>query len=75
MPPAVCEKVTDAYFFLGHASSLRYTISVPLRTSINAHLGCHDTYRSWFEHTATNYFMWRMISNPSDLQFVPIRHD
>src|ERR1700757_3826766 len=41
---------------------------------LNAHLRRHDTYHSWFEYTDAGNIVRHTISDPEDLEFVPIKH-
>jgi len=41
---------------------------------VNAHLRRHDTYRSWFEYADDGQIIRRTISDPADIEFVPVRH-
>ena len=41
---------------------------------INAHLRRHDTFRSRFEYSGDGPIVRRTMENPSDIEFVPIRH-
>ena len=42
---------------------------------INAHLRRHKTYHSWFEYDDAERIVRHTINNPSDIEFIPIRHD
>ena len=41
---------------------------------VNAHLRRHDTYRSWFQHAEDGQIIRRTISDPADIEFVPVDH-
>jgi hypothetical protein len=41
---------------------------------VNAHVRRHDTYRSWFEHTDTGQIVRRTLQDPTDIEFVPVKH-
>ena len=41
---------------------------------INAHLRRHDTYHSWFEFTDGEHILRHKLSDPGDIQCVPIQH-
>jgi hypothetical protein len=41
---------------------------------INAYLRRHDTFRSWFEHTADGPIVHRTIGEPGDIELVPTEH-
>lgn len=42
--------------------------------ALNAYLRRHDTFCSWFEHTAGGEFVRHAISDPADIEFAPIDH-
>lgn len=42
--------------------------------ALNAYLRRHDTFRSWFEHTGNGEFIRHAITDPADIEFVPIDH-
>jgi hypothetical protein len=41
---------------------------------INSHLRRHSTYRNWFEFKDAKTIVRHQLSNPRDIQFVPIQH-
>jgi hypothetical protein len=41
---------------------------------LNAHLRRHDTYHSWFEFTDADQIVRHKLSDPADIQCVPIKH-
>lgn len=40
--------------------------------AVNAYLRRHDTFRSWFEETGDGDFIRHAITDPADIEFVPI---
>lgn len=40
--------------------------------AVNAYLRRHDTFRSWFEQTGDGDFIRHAITDPADIEFVPI---
>lgn len=42
--------------------------------ALNAYLRRHDTFRSWFEHTADDEFVRHSISDPAVIEFEPVAH-
>jgi mycolipenoyl-CoA---2-(long-chain-fatty acyl)-trehalose mycolipenoyltransferase / long-chain-acyl-CoA---trehalose acyltransferase len=42
--------------------------------ALTAYLRRHDTFRSWFEHTASGEFIRHAISDPADIEFAPAHH-
>lgn len=40
--------------------------------AVNAYLRRHDTFRSWFEETGDGDFIRRALTDPADIEFVPI---
>jgi len=42
--------------------------------ALTAYLRRHDTFRSWFEPTASGEFIRHTISDPADIEFAPIDH-
>jgi len=42
---------------------------------INSHLRRHKTYHSWFEYEHADRIVRHTISDPADIEFLPIRHD
>ncbi|MBS9534282.1 acyltransferase [Mycobacterium sp. M1] len=42
--------------------------------ALNAYLRRHDTFRSWFEDTGDGEFVRRSLSDPADIEFVPVDH-
>ena len=40
--------------------------------AVNAYLRRHDTFRSWFERTGDGEFVRHAITDPADIEFVPI---
>lgn len=42
---------------------------------INSHLRRHKTYHSWFEYEDAERIVRHTIEDPTDIEFVPIRHD
>jgi 2-O-sulfo trehalose long-chain-acyltransferase len=42
---------------------------------INSHLRRHRTYHSWFEYDDVEHVVRHTISDPADIDFVPIRQD
>jgi 2-O-sulfo trehalose long-chain-acyltransferase len=42
---------------------------------INSHLRRHRTYHSWFEYDDAEHVVRHTISDPADIDFVPIRQD
>lgn len=45
-----------------------------MNDALNAYLRRHDTYRSWFEYTASGAVTRHTISDPTDIEFEPIDH-
>lgn len=41
---------------------------------INSHLRRHDTYRSWFEFANTGQIVRHTISDPADIELIPVEH-
>lgn len=42
--------------------------------AVNAYLRRHDTFRSWFEHTGDGQFIRHTMTDPTEIEFVPIDH-
>ncbi|CAN5152380.1 condensation domain-containing protein [soil metagenome] len=42
--------------------------------AVNAYLRRHDTFRSWFEPTGDGGFTRHAITDPANIEFVPIEH-
>jgi hypothetical protein len=42
--------------------------------AINAHVRRHDTYHSWFEYQDAEHIVRHTITDPSDIELVPIEH-
>ena len=42
---------------------------------INSHLRRHKTYHSWFEYEGAERIVRHTIGDPSDIEFLPTRHD
>jgi len=42
--------------------------------AVNAYLRRHDTFRSWFEQAGDGEFIRHAISDPADIEFVPVAH-
>ena len=42
--------------------------------ALNAYLRRHDTFRSWFERSDDGEFIRHAISDPADIEFVPVDH-
>jgi mycolipenoyl-CoA---2-(long-chain-fatty acyl)-trehalose mycolipenoyltransferase / long-chain-acyl-CoA---trehalose acyltransferase len=42
--------------------------------AVNTYLRRHDTFRSWFEETADGEFVRHALTNPDDIEFVPVDH-
>ncbi len=42
--------------------------------AVNTYLRRHDTFRSWFEQTDDGEFIRHAITDPADIEFVPIDH-
>lgn len=41
---------------------------------INSHLRRHDTYRSWFEFSDGAHIVRHTITNPADIELIPVEH-
>ncbi|KAA1250591.1 acyltransferase [Mycobacterium simiae] len=41
---------------------------------LNSHLRRHDTYRSWFEFTDAGHIVKHTISDPADIELIPVEH-
>lgn len=66
---------------LGFSRQIIATCEVPgqcdisaMNYAVNAYLRRHDTFRSWFEHHGEDKFTRHTISDPTDIEFVPIDH-
>lgn len=42
--------------------------------ALNAYLRRHDTFRSWFERADDGTFIRHTLSDPADIEFVPVDH-
>lgn len=42
--------------------------------AVNEYLRRHDTFRSWFEQSGTGEFIRHSMTDPADIEFVPIDH-
>ncbi|MGV0851825.1 condensation domain-containing protein [Mycolicibacterium phlei] len=42
--------------------------------AVNAYLRRHDTFRSWFEHAGDGKFVRHALTDPDDIEFVPVDH-
>jgi mycolipenoyl-CoA---2-(long-chain-fatty acyl)-trehalose mycolipenoyltransferase / long-chain-acyl-CoA---trehalose acyltransferase len=66
---------------LGFSRQIIATCEVPgkcdvaaMNHALNAYLRRHDTFRSWFEHTGDGEFVRHTITDPADIEFIPIDH-
>ncbi|MGD9621706.1 MAG: condensation domain-containing protein [Mycolicibacterium sp.] len=42
--------------------------------AVNAYLRRHDTFRSWFEQADDGTFVRHALTDPADIEFVPVEH-
>ena len=42
--------------------------------AVNNYLRRHDTFRSWFEHAGDGKFVRHALTDPDDIEFVPVDH-
>src|SRR5262245_36551534 len=42
--------------------------------AVNAYLRRHDTFRSWFEEDGNGDFIRHALTDPDDIEFVPVNH-
>jgi hypothetical protein len=45
-----------------------------MNRALNAYLRRHDTFRSWFEDIGNGKFVRHAVSDPDDIEFMPIDH-
>lgn len=66
---------------LGFSRQIIGTCDVPgrcdvdaMNRALNTYLRRHDTFRSWFDHIGDGEFVRHTLSDPADIEFVPIDH-